>query len=228
MGPKRSEFADELSKIHEAISEIRDQLASKETDNKLDAIWEAMKSKDDQIEKMESRIAILENTVNLLSEKCENNEQYSRRSSLRILNIPLPEQKETADDCLVKVKALITESGAEIDSNLLDRAHRIGKVIHDRNGGPRRQAMIVKFSTWRDRTCFYRSRKNLAEAKVHIDLTQTRFKLLKTCQAKVEANSKVDYVFADVNCSLCVKLANGKYEYFSNEHQLDTIINRST
>ena len=42
-------------------------------------------------------------------------------------------------------------------------------------------------------------------------------------QHMVNDNPLVDFVFSDVNCSLCVHLKNGKFEYFSNEKQFENI-----
>ena len=69
--------------------------------------------------------------------------------------------------------------------------------------------MIVKFTTWRHRTRFYRSRKKLSAAKVYLDLTQAKFKLLTSSQEKVRGSTVVDFVFADVNCALCALMTNG-------------------
>ena len=60
-----------------------------------------------KIELLESQIAVMGNTINILKEKCESNEQYSRHMSVRVVNIPLPEGKESADECLTKVKEVI-------------------------------------------------------------------------------------------------------------------------
>ena len=72
------------------------------------------------------------------------------------------------------MKKLIKEE-AEVDvpEKTNDRAHRVG---------PKRkknQAIIVRFSTFRHRTLFYRAREKLKNGvKSHIDLTKKRFNLL--------------------------------------------------
>ena len=53
--------------------------------------------------------------------RCDYNEQYSSRTSLRINNIPLPDdENETAEDVMVKVKSLIRETGVDIPDTFLD------------------------------------------------------------------------------------------------------------
>ena len=183
-----------------------------------------IRQKDRKIEILESKVAVLENTVTLLATKCDNNEQYSRRTSVRINNVPLPANgNETSDDVLKKVKEVIEESEADIKEMHLDRAHRVGKPFVDEDG-MRKQQIIVKFTTWHHRTLFYRARKKLETAKVFLDLTQTKFKLLKCSQAKVRGSDKIDFVFADINCALCARMKNGAFKYFNTEDQLDKIL----
>ena len=213
----------ELEALFKLIDEIKTDLQEKATIKKIDELVAEIKQKDKKIEILESKVAVLENTVRLLSTKCDNNEQYSRRTSVRINNVPLPENgNESSDDVFAKVKN-IEESEAEVDENHVDRAHRVGKpfVAED---GVKKQQIIVKFTTWYHRTLFYRARKKLETAKVFLDLTQTKFKLLKSSQAKVRDNDKIEFVFADVNCALCAKLRNGPFKYFNTEEQLDLIM----
>ena len=135
-------------------------------------------------EKLNSTVALLQTHVeNLkeqntqLRERCletenqiEEIEQYGRRLCLRITTIPTKE-KETADMVLGKVKNVIEESGVDISDSTIDRAHRIGK----RKGSS--QQIIVRFTTHRHRTLFYKARKNIKSGpKVHIDLTKNRFR----------------------------------------------------
>ena len=84
----------------------------KATEEKLDELRMEIREKDANIEILESKIAILENNLNLLTTECDNNEQYTRRGSLRINNIPLAGNgKESADQCMHKVKDVIAEAG---------------------------------------------------------------------------------------------------------------------
>ena len=89
----------------------------------------------------------MENPVHLLSLKCDSNEQYSRRTSVRINNIPLPNDgNENSDQVFEKVKSVIEESEAEVPDHFIDRAHRVGKPFVDHDG-TRKQQVIVKFTT---------------------------------------------------------------------------------
>ena len=54
-----------------------------------------------KIEKLESIITIHENTIDQLLVKCHGNEQYSRRSCLRIHGVEVKENED--EDCVMNV-----------------------------------------------------------------------------------------------------------------------------
>ena len=105
-------MASDLAKIYQLIQEIKDDLKTKATEKKLVELRMEIREKNANIEILESKIAILENNLNLLTTKCDNNEQYTRRVSLRINDILLPvDGKESADQCMHKAKDVIAEAG---------------------------------------------------------------------------------------------------------------------
>ena len=67
------------------------------------------------------------------------------------------------------------------------------------------KSIIVRFTTFRHRTLFYRARKNLKSAKVKLDLTKSRFDLLKRANNHVKKIRAINFCCADVNCRLGVK-----------------------
>ena len=214
----------ELEAIHKLIQDIKTDLAGKATTKKLIELSNEIRLRDSKIEVLESKVAVLQNTVDLLVNKCDNNEQYSRRCSLRINNVPLPDSdNESADDVFEKVKGLIEECELDIPDNVIDRAHRVGKQIMATDG-TRKQQVIVRFTTWRHRSMLYKNRKKLSNAKVYIDLTRMKFSLLKKAQDKVKNSNVIDYVFADLNCALCAKMSNGSFKFFSTEEHLDVLL----
>ena len=223
MGPKVN-INSELESLYKLINDIKSDLKEKATLSKIDELVAEIRAKDKKIEFLESQVAILQNSVKLLSTKCDTNEQYSRRTSVRINNIPLPEHgSERSEDLISKVKEIIGESEAEIPHAFVDRVHRVGKPLVGEDG-TRKQQVIVKFTTWHHRSLFYRNRKKLSSVKVYLDLTQTKFKLLKDSQAKVQRSNDVDFVFADINCALCTRLKNGVFRYFNSDDELDKIL----
>ena len=222
MGPKVN-INSELESLYKRINNVKSDLKEKAMLSKIDELVAEIRAKDKKIEFPESQVAILQNSVKLLSTKCDNNEQYSRRTSVRINNIPLPEHgSERSEDLISNVKEIIGESEAEIPHAFVDRGHRVGKPLVGEDC-TRKQQVIVKF-TWHHRSLFYRNRKKLSPVKVYLDLTQIKFKLLKDSQAKVQRSNVVDFVFADINCALCARLKNGVFRYLNSDDELDKIL----
>ena len=78
-------------------------------------------------------------------------------------------ENETSNDVLKNVKSIIEESRSEIPDVAIDRAHRIGKAHTDKTSRVKCKSIIIQFTTFRHRTMFYHSRKNV---KVKLGLTK--------------------------------------------------------
>ena len=199
-----------------------------------DEIRQIIKEELKEIEKLSSTVSLLQKHVNTLresnvalQEKCNNlehlvecNEQYSRRTCLRITNIPC-EKDETSEKVLEKIKRLVNEAGVDIPDSNIDRAHRIGPKKE------KKQAIIVKFTTFRHRTLLYRARRKLKNGvKLHIDLSKKRFKLLLDAQKYVENVGEVQFVYADINCNLKVKFRNNDESFFTSMQELEDFLDK--
>ena len=112
-----------------------------------------IKSLEDRIERLESSLAV----VNRLEYKIDNEEQYSRRRCLRINNVQLSGESE---DCMQKVEDILTELDCGVGIISVDRANRIGQRKKNGVDGKVHQQIIMRFSSFRDRTKVYRN--NLA------------------------------------------------------------------
>ena len=86
----------------------------------------------------------------------------------------------------------------------LDRAYRISK---NDPSGKNVKPVIVRFTTFRHRTMFYRAR-NLSKYEVYLDLTKERFTLYQKARDLVKSKKFVNYVYVNVNCRLTVKSEN--------------------
>ena len=72
---------------------------------------------------------------------------------------------------------------------------------------------------------FYRKRKNAKEGvKIKLDLTKRRLDLLKLARRECKGNEKVDFVFADVNCSLVVRSKRREFVIFHSKDELKAIL----
>ena len=101
------------------------------------------------------------------------------------------------------------------------RAHRVGKVVE--KDGERKQAVIVRFSNFRNRTIFYKSRKD-TNVGISLDLTKARLNLLKQARTKVANVSGIKFAYSDINCSLRVLTEAGKHIAFKSIDDLEKII----
>ena len=146
-----------------------------------------------RVEQLESNVAILTNVVNKLEIKCDDNEQYSRRMSLRITDIPSTGPNENGHKCVdLTLQVINSTPNVEVTKFDIQGAHRIGK-----KNSARPQQMIVKFKSWHARTSVYKGRKSLDNnnfVKIFLDLTKRRFCLKMLAIEKVQGNQLVDFL----------------------------------
>ena len=84
-------------------------------------------------------------------------EQYGRRLCIRVEDVPTT-NNETSEEVLKKIQSLINEAECDILDVAIDRAHRIGNDFKDRKTNTLCKSIIVRFTTFRHRTMFYRNR----------------------------------------------------------------------
>ena len=206
-------------------------------DENVNKLEEKIKEQDVKIKQLESNLKLRQNTVDVLLEKLEiksdDNEQYSRRSCVRINRLEVCEDNENMVETL---KTCFEECEVPFEPSTIDRAHRIGTPYNDKESGKKVQSIIVKFSSWSSRSRFYKSRPRsfingkkklgLVPFKVSLDLTKRRFELLNHAREVVKENTKVSYVYTDINCNLVLKSTNNKFHHFNSVSELVGIINK--
>jgi hypothetical protein len=176
----------------------------------------------EHVKKLEVNQNTLRKENKNLSERIENLEQYGRRCNIRIYGIPL-QNNETSVNVRNKVLKIKSDANMDIPDYAIDRAHRVGKVIT--KDGERKQAVIVRFTSFYARTIFYRARKTL-NIGVSLDLTHERLNLLKEAREKLANDNIVGikFAYADINCSLRVLTETGKHIVFKSLKDLDELI----
>ena len=110
-----------------------------------------------KIEKLESIITIHENTIDQLLVKCDDNEQYSKRSCLRIHRVEVKEN-EDEDGAMNVLEDCYSSVNLQFDANDIDRAHRIGLLKTDKNSFKKVKSIIVEFRSWKACQRFYKGR----------------------------------------------------------------------
>ena len=72
----------------------------------------------------------------------------------------MPTVKDKSSDGVLEfTKSLFKEGKVAVPGNVLDRAHRNGPSYTDRITNKKLKTIIVRFTTFRHRTLFYRARK---------------------------------------------------------------------
>ena len=160
---------------------------------------------------------------------------------LRVDGVPRKE-KETADDVLKRVKIEIVKSASDVLDEHIGLAalmkkttHRIGRTYEENNyrigrtyeeNNSKFQSIIVRFTTFRHRTLFYRNRKNLkSNVKIKLDLTTHLYNLLKVARNRhVHERNVVKFVYAYINCRLKARFSDDIVQVFDSLKELDRLI----
>ena len=155
----------------------------------------------------------------------EGLEQYGRRLCLRIDGVPT-KTNESSDDVLDSVKSLFKVDKVDIPESVIDRAHRIGSRYLDASSNNYCKSTIICFTTFRHITMFYRAKNKLKRGvRIKLDLTKSRYDLLKRANDHVKEVSSIKFCYADVKCRLKVKLnENQKDIFFSSFNDLRDIV----
>ena len=166
-----------INSLHKLLTDVQVELKTKASSAEIDALLKEKEDKDEKINLLTSRAEVLEGDVSilkrtcvLLERKCDDNEQYSRRTSLRINGIEVQED-EDGDSCVQSVESILGGiPGILLPENSIERAHRVGKPRTGEDG------------------------------KVYIDLTTRRLNLKKLATVKTNNCELVAFVFANINC----------------------------
>jgi hypothetical protein len=160
----------ELSKYLQS-DEFGDIIKSLFNDIMADIVQEA-------IQPLQARIESLEEQIELISEKSNDNEQYSRRSNIRIFGLETRNSSsEAAEDCTkVVVDFCKDELGVDVKKDEIDRAHRVG-----RPNGNKARALIVKFKSHFSKIKVMKAKRQLKGKRIYVneDLTKHNLWLLK-------------------------------------------------
>ena len=89
------------------------------------------------------------------------------------------------------------------------------------------KSIIVRFSTFRHRTKFYRSRSKLKNnVKVKLDLKKRRCTIFTKAIEMTKQSNVVAYVTVDINCRLKVVFKNGRSKFFTDGDSLKRAIEK--
>ena len=188
-------------------------------------------NRDNTICKMQTRIGDLERRAGLTEiflEKqrldTDDNQQYSRKRSLRLYGMEKKKKKETADDVLNEVFNEMDRLDSPIDEIEVDRAHRSGKAYKDPQG-KWQQPVLLRFVSWKSRNIMYRSRKS-SRFYMKADLTKRKEEVFEYAREEIGvegslASKLINYVYVDANCSLIAFTSSGRFLHFNTKEEFN-------
>lgn len=109
-----------------------------------------------------SELAPLQNQIDYLKIKLDDQEQYSRRTNLKISGIKEQGRDENTDDLVLDVinNLILKHQGVALNYSQIGRTHRVGPppTTSTKN---RPRDIIIRFISYRDRDLVFRNKKNL-------------------------------------------------------------------
>ena len=180
--------------IKEVISEpLLDKLVTLLADTIMERVtqkvYAALKiditAKETEINTLKKKVKNLEKSFSAVDKIQEEQEQYSRRESLRLYGIPETPNEKTDEVVREFVKERLN---IELSRSDIARSHRItpkprpGSTVRNENHKP----IIVKFNTYNTRQAVFDAKSRLRGTKIFIqeDLTSHRRELLNAARQK--------------------------------------------
>ena len=175
---------------------------------------------DERVSSLESKVVSLETQDRLKTRKLDDLEQYGRSESLRFNGFQT-KQNKSSEICAKMVNEYIRNTlKVEVDNNDFNRIHRVGPKLR-RDNGKECQQVIIKCKGFISRTKVCRARKHKSDISIQLDLTKRRYDLLKEARTRIKDVESVEYAFANINCSLGLRLKNGRFRFFKSSEQLN-------
>ena len=131
-----------------------------------------------EIAALEGKVKTLEDTIEKVAAKANDNEQYSRRQNVRVTGF-VEEEEEEEENCAEKFVNLCREKiSLDVNDEIVDRTHRVGEKEEGANRA------IVRLKTHKDKLTILRNRRNLRGSGFYIneDLTNINQKLSYTAR----------------------------------------------
>ena len=146
----------------------------------IDKLTNRINALESHVQFLEGKVAIQETLNNLLEQKTDDLEAYSRRPCAILSGIQKPKE-ETQENIKTSVLENLQKTGLlkeEIERNI-DKLHRVGRFDHKTQTQP----IIVKFKTYSFKEKIYDQQKKLAKGiRISPSLTKRRSNILQQVQ----------------------------------------------
>ena len=177
------------------VAAIADRVAAA-INTSLTAKVEKLKT---QLGAQDSLIRELQKKTISLEEELDAQQQYSRRTSIRISGIRETDAGEDIDNIVATVFDKMSTSEYTFDMNDVNRVHRVGSKRADTNTSPRQ--IIVQFKTYAPKYNVIRMRRNIKQQLPNVyineDLTAKHSQLLFQARKCKRAKTITDCWSAD-------------------------------
>ena len=221
-----SRYQNKIDEIITAAIGSKANDLSQPLNNEYETSLQAVK---DHVKSLQTSYASLRDENQTLRRDLDDIQQYTRRPNIRIFGIKV-EENESIRDLTNNVKKMIVESGIVVPDDCIDRVHRIG-LKKKNNSGVEAQPIIVRFSTFRDRTIVYKGRNDMKKkfkCGISVDLTKSRLSLLNNAKKVMDealdsSNDYIKFVYSDINCQLRAFTANSKHLPFNSISELEKL-----
>jgi hypothetical protein len=213
----------EVTTLRRQLAEVKTELANTQTE-----LAEVKQDAADVADDAATDQAASKVTHDKLELRVDDLEQYGRRKSIRVQNVPVvPGEREDSSLVLAQINHKILPTGIVLREKDCIRYHRSSKEKEnlDRGVGGNVTQCIVKLKYWSIRRQFQGLNKLMRdkENKVRVfhDLTKRRLKLLN--KARDDITLEGWFAYADVNSNL--KIRNGtRFFSFNTEKELADVI----
>jgi hypothetical protein len=175
--------------------EVKDIALKKLTEivEEKDNALKMLSKKDEEKENVIKQLSVKETS---LEDEVDSLEQYSRRNSLRVSNLPEGEHENPVERALELFNVKMNVAPPIVLTDL-DRVHRVGKKD---STNPKHRALLIKFATYRARNAVFSKRSELFDSGkprneaiyVNEDVTPKRAKQLYELRKLKKANKIKD------------------------------------
>jgi len=111
-------------------------------------------------------LSSLQTQIDHLSIKLDDQEQYSRRTNLKLSGIKERGREENTDDLVLDVinNLILADTGESLNYSHIGRTHRVGpplRITDSKSKPSRPRDIIIRFISYRNRDLVFRNKKNL-------------------------------------------------------------------
>ena len=213
-------FENKKRQFDEHVKKVKDDLDSHKIDLEMRESLIAIQNHVKELQTETKRLREQNTTQGL---ELDDLQQYVRRQNLRIFGMEV-DSNTTASVVEGKVRDFLNELDIPTDS--LDRAHVVGKKKRKEDGSFT-QPVIVRFTSFKNRTLFYKKRKEFKKKHklgVSLDLTKNRLSLLNDARERINDVENVEFVYSDINCNLRIFTTSGNHIKFDSLCNLENVL----